>query len=234
MAVGRLAPVDRWTVAYAAFASLAILDRWPQHLPVPPVLLVGHAALALMALCAALRRKRPAARFVGEFYALACAPLLYTAIGVRNTAAGVALDATGQVWEQAIFFDQPSREWIRQQPWPALSAVLHAGYLSYYLLCGGSRAPRAVDLRPPRRRPPNDRAVGGSLLPLLCRVPRVPGGGPRYLFPPAENVATAVAPARLARALLEAGSAWGTAFPLRGRRRGRHRRGGRRGRRLEM
>src|SRR6266545_5255366 len=69
MAVGRLAPVDRWTVAYAAFASLAILD-----------------------------------------------------------------DATVQAGEQAIFSGRPSQEWIRQEPWPALSAVLHAGYLSYYFV----------------------------------------------------------------------------------------------------
>jgi membrane-associated phospholipid phosphatase len=105
MAVGRLAPVDRWTVAYAAFASLAILDRWPRRLPVPPV----------------VSGRRDGAR--------------------RTIALSVA-----------------------------------AFYLCYVVF-------------------------------LVFPV-----AGPRYLFPPAETAATAVAPARLAR-LLEAGSAWGTAFP---------------------
>jgi membrane-associated phospholipid phosphatase len=40
-----------------------------------------------------------------------------------------------------------------------------------------------------------------------------PVAGPRYLFPPAENAATAVPVAALTHRLLEAGSAWGTAFP---------------------
>jgi membrane-associated phospholipid phosphatase len=213
MALGRLAPVDRWTVAYTAFASLAILDRWPRHLPVPPVLLVGHAALALLALWApALRRKGPAARFVGDFYALACAPLLYTAIGVLNTAAGVAHDATVQAWEEVIFSGQPSRAWIRHEPWPALSAVLHAGYLSYYFVVAA--APLGLWIS--GRRDGARRTIALSVAAFyLCYVVFLvfPVAGPRYLFPPAENAATAVAPARLARALLEAGSAWGTAFP---------------------
>jgi membrane-associated phospholipid phosphatase len=213
MVVGPLSPVDRWTVAYAAFASLAILVRWPRHLPVPPVLLVGHAALALLALWApALRRRGPAARFVGEFYPLICTALLYTAIGVLNTAAGVAHDAVVQAWEEAIFSGQPSREWIRQEPWPALSAVLHAGYLSYYFVVAAA----PLGLWVSGRRDGARRTIALSVAAFyLCYAVFLvfPVAGPRYLFPPAENAATAVAPARLARALLEAGSAWGTAFP---------------------
>jgi membrane-associated phospholipid phosphatase len=40
-----------------------------------------------------------------------------------------------------------------------------------------------------------------------------PVAGPRYLFPPADNEATAIGLAVLTNRLLEAGSAWGTAFP---------------------
>jgi membrane-associated phospholipid phosphatase len=40
-----------------------------------------------------------------------------------------------------------------------------------------------------------------------------PVAGPRYLFPMAENAATAIAPAIFTHRLLEQGSAWGTAFP---------------------
>jgi membrane-associated phospholipid phosphatase len=200
-------------VAYAAFASVVILDRWPPHLPVPPVLLVGHAALALLALCApALRRRGAAAGFVGEFYALACTPLLYTAIGVLNTGAGVAHDATVQAWEQAIFSGQPSREWIRQHPWPALSAILHGGYLSYYFVVAA--APLGLWIS--GRRDGARRTIALSMATFyLCYIVFLvfPVAGPRYVFPPAENAATAVAPARLVRGLLEAGSAWGTAFP---------------------
>jgi len=213
MVVGPLAPVDRWTIAYAAFASLAILDRWPRPVPLPPLLLIGHAALVLLAvLASALRRRRRVARFVGEFYALAGAPLLYGAIGVLNTAAGVAHDAAVQGWEQAIFSAQPSREWIRQEPWPALSAVLHAGYLSYYFVVAA--APLGLWIS--GRRDGARRTIALSVAAFyLCYVVFLmfPVAGPRYVFPPAENAAAAVVPARIARALLEAGSAWGTAFP---------------------
>jgi membrane-associated phospholipid phosphatase len=177
------------------------------------VLLVGHAALALLALSApTLRRRGPAAGFVGEFYPLICTVLLYTAIGVLNIAAGGAHDATVQAWEQAIFSGQPSREWIRRQSWPALSAILHTGYLSYYFVVAA--APLGLWIS--GRRDGARRAIALSMAAFyVCYVVFLvfPVAGPRYLFPPAENAATAVGPARLVRALLEAGSAWGTAFP---------------------
>ena len=213
MAVGPLSPVDRWTAAYAAGASLAILARWPRHLPLPPLLLVGHAALVLLAVFApALRRRGPGARFVGEFYALAGAPLLYAAIGALNRAAGVAHDTAVQAWEQAIFSGQPSVAWIRHQPWPFLSALLHAGYLSYYFVVAA--APLGLWIS--GRRDGARRAIALEMAAFyVCYAVFVlfPVAGPRYVFPPAENAATAVGPARLARALLEAGSAWGTAVP---------------------
>jgi membrane-associated phospholipid phosphatase len=40
-----------------------------------------------------------------------------------------------------------------------------------------------------------------------------PVAGPRYVFAPAANAATSVPVAVLAHRLLQAGSAWGTAFP---------------------
>lgn len=213
MVVGPLATVDRWTLAYAAVASLVILARWPPHVPLPSVLLLGHAALALLAVCApALRRMGPAAGFLAEFYPLVCTALLYTSIGILNTAAGVAHDATVQAWEQAVFSGQPSREWIRSQPWPVLSVLLHAGYLSYYFVVAG--APLGLWLSGRRDAARRTVALATAVFYLCYGVFLVfPVAGPRYLFPAADNAATAVAPARLARALLEAGSAWGTAFP---------------------
>jgi membrane-associated phospholipid phosphatase len=209
----RLAPIDRWTLAYLAFATVALLWPWRARPPQATAILAGYALLAGVALSApALRRRGGSAGFLGEFYALLAAVGLYTAIGLVNRAAGVSHDGVVQAWEQAMSGGQPSREWIRAAPWPWLSRVLHAGYLSYYFILAG--APLALWLSGRRE---GARRVTLAMMATfyICYAIFLvfPVAGPRYFFSPAANAATGTAIARLTHRLLDAGAAWGTAFP---------------------
>jgi membrane-associated phospholipid phosphatase len=210
MAVSAL---DRFTMAFAALFSLAVVARWPGQRPPPALLFLAAAFLVMLAAVAPrLRARGGAARFVGDFYALILAVFMYTAIGLLNRAAGVAHDVQAQRWEQALFGGQPSFEWIRAQPWPGLSWPLHLAYLSYYLILAA--APLGL-LLSGRAQGARDAAVLIMCAFYVCYATFAffPVAGPRYTMPPAQNAATAVWPARVTRQLLDAAGAWGTAFP---------------------
>jgi membrane-associated phospholipid phosphatase len=205
------ATLDRLTLAYAAFASAATLLRG--HGQVLLWLLPAYALLAALTLVAPrLRSAGETGAFLGTFYPLIVAVLLYTAIGWLNRSAGISHDAAVQAWEQALFGSQPSREWIRACPWPWLSWPLHLGYLSYYFILAG--APLGLWLTG-RHAAAAETALAMMVAFYVCYAVFLffPVAGPRYLFPMAENAATAIAPAVFTHRLLEQGSAWGTAFP---------------------
>lgn len=209
-----LAPIDRATLAYLGVALGFGLAHGPRELPQAALL---GAALALTgALCAfgapRARRAGPLGRLLAEFYPLLLTAGFYAHVGIVNQARGVSHDALVQGWERALFGGQPSLAWIRAWPAPAWSTLMHAAYLSYYailvaaplgLWIAGRRAAARVTL----------------LLTMtsfyLCYTIFLlfPVAGPRYGFEPAHNAATAVPAAALVHRLLEAGSAWGTAFP---------------------
>jgi membrane-associated phospholipid phosphatase len=213
-APGGLAPLDRATLAYVAVASAFTLWRWPAGLLMAGLLPVGLALLALTAAVLAPRARRDGAlgQLLGEFYPLILTVALYTHVGLLNAARGVAHDAVVQGWETALFGSQPSLEWIRARPWPAWSTVMHAAYLSYYLIL--TLAPGAPWLTGHR-----DAARRTLFLMMttfyVCYVAFLafPVAGPRYRFPLPQNEATAVPLALFTHRLLAAGSAWGTAFP---------------------
>jgi membrane-associated phospholipid phosphatase len=205
--------LDRFTIAFAAVLSLAVVARWPAARPLPSGLFLFSAGLVLVALAApGLRRRGAAAAFLGDFYALILAVFMYTAIGVLNRAAGVAHDLRVQRWEEALFGAQLSFDWIRTQPWPWLSWPLHLAYLSYYLILAGS--PLGL-LLSGRREGAREAATLIMSAFYLCYAAFAyfPVAGPRYLLPLAQNEATAIWPARVTQQLLDSAGAWGTAFP---------------------
>ena len=205
-----LSALDVWTIGYLAFASLVIAVRGGS-LAAP--LVIAHMALLGVALLAPrLRHSNTVARFLAAFYPLLAVLGLYSAIGLVNAAAATSHDVAVQGWDAALFGGQPSRDWIRAWPRPALSWTLHLAYLSYYMTLAA--APLGLWLSGRRE---SARHVGFLMMLTfyLCYAAFLlfPVAGPRYLFPQANNAATAVLPARLTQRLLDGHAAWGTAFP---------------------
>jgi membrane-associated phospholipid phosphatase len=214
MALGPLAPIDRATLVYVAVALAFNLARGPRTWPAILLLPLWLLLVALVAAVIAPRARRagPLGRMLAEFYPLALVFGLYTHVGLVNAAGGVAHDALVQRWEVILFGGQPSVEWIRALPSPAWSTLMHAAYLSYFPILVGS--PFGLWLMGRRA------AARGTLLLMMATFYACyavflafPVAGPRYLFPPAVNAATAVPAAVAAHHLLRGASAWGTAFP---------------------
>ncbi len=214
MALVPLAPIDRATLVYVAVALAFTLADGPRTWPAVVLLPLWLLLVALLAavLAPAARRAGSIGRFLAEFYPLLLTVGLYTQVGFVNAAGGVSHDARVQRWETLLFGGQPALEWIRAFPSPVWSALMHAAYLSYYGILAAS--PLGLWL--------SGRRVAARTTILLtmatfyvCYVAFLsfPVAGPRYLFPPAANAATAVPVAVFTRRLLEGGSAWGTAFP---------------------
>ena len=208
----RLAPLDRWTVGYLAFATVMLLSSWRSRPPGAIAILAAYSLLAVVALAApALRRRGRVPGFLAEFYPLLAAVGLYTAVGLINRAAGVSHDGAVQGWEQALFGGQPSRGWIRAAPWPWLSWVLHAGYLSYYFILAAPLGLWLSGRRDGARRV--TLAMMAAFYICYAAFLLFPVVGPRYLVPLAANAASDTAIARFTQRLLDNGAAWGTAFP---------------------
>jgi len=208
-----LSPLDRWTLIYAAFALLVFVGRWPASAAVQTHFPLVHAGLAVLAMAAPrLRRAGALGVFWADFYPLLLVLALYTEIGLLNQALGVSHDAVVQAWEAAVFGAQPSRDWIRAWPFPWLSWPLHLGYLSYYPILMVS----PLGLWFLRRREGARDAVCLTMVAFyVCYAIFLvfPVAGPRYLFPPADNPATAIPAATFTQRLLDSRAAWGTAFP---------------------
>jgi membrane-associated phospholipid phosphatase len=214
MALGSLAPIDRATLGYVAVALVFSLARGPRTWPAVVLLPAGLLLVALVATVLAPRGRRagPVGRLLAEFYPLVLTVGLYTHVGLVNAARAVSHDALVQRWEGVLFGGQPSLAWIRAFPSPAWSTLMHAAYLSYYLILAGS--PLGLWLK-------GRHEAARSTLFLMMATFYVcytvflafPVAGPRYVFPPAANAATAVPVAELTHWLLQTGSAWGTAFP---------------------
>jgi membrane-associated phospholipid phosphatase len=206
----RRTALDLWTIAYAALASAVIAVRGGA---LAPPLVAAHVALVVVALLAPrLRAAGGPGRFIAAFYPLMAVLGLYSSIGLVNAAARTSYDLTVQRWEAALFGAQPSRDWIRAWPVPALSWTLHVAYLSYYMTLAA--APLGLWLSGRRE---GARHVGYLMMLTfyVCYAAFLtfPVAGPRYLFPQADNAATSVWPAWLAQRLLDGNAAWGTAFP---------------------
>ncbi len=209
-----LAAIDRVTLGYLAVAFAFTLLRGPRQPSVQITLVLALAAATLVAgwLAPRARRGGPLGRLLGEFYPLLLTLGLYTHVGLVNGAAGVSHDDLVQGWELALFGGQVSLSWVRAFPSPAWSTLMHAAYLSYYVILAVS----PLGLWLSGRRQAARRAlllIMVSFYVCYATALAFPVAGPRYLFPAATNAATAVPVASLARALLETFSAWGTAFP---------------------
>jgi membrane-associated phospholipid phosphatase len=206
------APIDAITRVFVLAMAVATVADIPR-LAAWPWLLAGDVLVLLLL---ALLARAPDASRLGSVVALWYPVLLvltsYAQLGVMGLGVAHLRDPVVQGWEAALFGGQPSVAWHQAVASPTLSTVLHACYAAHYLIITGiplwlwARAGRAAC----------ERALFGIALAFyVCYLVSAvfPVAGPRYVFPSPAGPEAAVAPARLVRGLLEAGSSYGTAFP---------------------
>lgn len=129
-----LRPVDKLLAAYLAVVSVVAIARAPE-LPNCWWLLVAHALFGVLLYLLTRPGLGPFGRTIREIYPLLLLVPLYSELDVLNGPGSTTVyDTTVQGWELAIFGAQLSTEWWRAMPSRIWSAVLHAAYLSYYLI----------------------------------------------------------------------------------------------------
>lgn len=215
-------PIDRLFAAYAILSMAAL--AFPSRPAAWPVLAVLHIAAAVMgfgvppvarAWDAFAQRWPRTARIIGDWYALILIPSLYAEVAVLNRSmhGGRYFDATVLGWEGTVFGGQPSQAWADAMPNLFLSEILHAAYLSYYLII---YIPPLI-LYARGRRAAFRQSVFAIMLTFFVHYVvfiAFPVQGPRYLFPaPDGGAIEGGAFYQLAHLVLEAGSSRGAAFP---------------------
>jgi len=189
----------------------------------------AHGALAVVLL--ALARRRPhGSRLAGvlaDWLPLLLVPILYWELPMLMEALPGPVryhDPLITSWEEALFRGQPAFEWAGAWPFPLLSELLHACYVSYYALIyipplllylGVGGVPGIGGTAPAAGRAEafHDTVLALALCFVLCFVIFVafPVEGPRYLGVPE---GAPEGPVRgLVLAILERGSSRGAAFP---------------------
>jgi membrane-associated phospholipid phosphatase len=169
------------------------------------IAIVHLAALAGVAMLITRRASGVAV----EWIPLVAIPLLYTEL--PHIAVPRLYDATVQHWESLFFGASPARTAATNWPYPALSELLHAGYISYYAIIFGP--PLFLYLRG------QSELFRGTVAGLMttfavCYAVFIvfPVAGPRYQWTaPAGSFDGPVR--QLVLGVLSAGSAKGTAFP---------------------
>jgi membrane-associated phospholipid phosphatase len=129
-----LQPVDLLLAGYLVIVSVVAIVRAP-GLPNCWWLLVAHGLFGLLLYLLTRPGLGPVGRSIREIYPLLLLVALYSELDVLNGPGGTTVyDGVVQRWELAIFGAQLSTDWWRAMPSRFWSAVLHAAYLSYYLI----------------------------------------------------------------------------------------------------
>lgn len=170
-----------------------------------------HVALIAACLWSVTATNAPLRAF-GDLAPLAIGPLLYMEIPQLIAAAGTSFhDATVSRWEQVLFGTQPSRVLAGALPYGWLSELLHAGYLSYYLVIF---IPPLILYARRGRSGFAQTVLALTVVYTVCWSIYVlfPVQGPRYLWTTPANMPDGFF-RRSAVSLLAAGSSRGAAFP---------------------
>lgn len=215
MAVAKrgLTNVDKVLLAFLAIDTAIIFLNAPRLTLLPLLLAVNAAAVALVVLFTRLQEPlSPLMRWLGSTYPLILTFAWYTQIGLLNQDIGRLHDLTVQGWDRALFGGDVSVTWHQRMPSAALSSILHFCYAAFYPMV----------LLPPfllffrASRDIFQRAMFELTLTLyVCYAgfALFPVAGPRYFFGVATGPEASVPMARFVHAVLEGGSAYGTAFP---------------------
>ena len=207
-----LRPVDLLLAGYLALVSVVALARAPGQ-PGCWWLLGAHALFGLLLYLVTRPGLGAVGRTIRELYPLLLLAALYGELDVLNGPGAIQVyDAAVQRWELAIFGAQLSTEWWRAMPSRFWSGLLHAAYLSYYLIVV---APAFYFVW--RRDLP---ALRHFVLVVMttfvaCYVVFIffPVAGPYYVFPRPDAWFTDNIFARMVYGTLATGSSYGAAFP---------------------
>jgi membrane-associated phospholipid phosphatase len=201
----------------------AIAPFFPRHTRGWPLVVAAHLGAGLLVLglppfqqvVSTLRRRWPTLQgLLADWYPLLLIPLLYGELEPLNRAIfdGHYFDALILRWEELLFGGQPSQMLARIMPSLALSEVLHAAYLSYYLIIFGPPLYLYLSGRREAFRATVFAVMLVFFLHYLFFI-YFPVQGPRYLFPAPDGVVATGFFYQLAHRILEAGSSQGAAFP---------------------
>lgn len=175
-------------------------------------LLLAHALFGVFLVLLTRRGLGPVGRTFRELYPLFLLPALYSELDILNAGSAPVYDRIVQHWELLLFGTQISREWWQLAPSRFWSSVLHAAYLSYYLIVAAPALYFAWhgDLMAVRRFV----LVVMSTF-IICYLAFIffPVAGPYYTFPRPAAWFTDNLPARLVYQALATGSSYGAAFP---------------------
>jgi membrane-associated phospholipid phosphatase len=206
-----LRAVDWLLLAYLGVVSVVAAMRVSTQ-PECWWLLAAHALFLLFLVFLTRPGQGVVGRTFRELYPIFLLPALYSELDILNAASVPVHDRVVQHWELLVFGMQISREWWQLAPSRFWSAVLHAAYLSYYLIISAPALYYAWkgDLPAVRRFV----LIVMSTF-VLCYLVFIffPVAGPYYMFPRPASWFTDNAPARLVYQALATGSSYGAAFP---------------------
>ncbi len=219
-AAGRV-PMNRLFAVYMLASAVALFfPLHPRGWPLGVALHIGAGLLALglppfRGLVPALRGRWPALQgFLADWYPLLLIPLLYGELEPLNRAVygGEYFDPLILRWEEILFGGQPSQVLAPVFPSLLLSEVLHAAYLSYYVIIFGPPLFLYLTGRLEAFRHVVFTVMLVFILHYLFFI-YFPVQGPRYLFPAPDGVVATGFFYQLSHRILEAGSSQGAAFP---------------------
>jgi len=206
-----LRPVDLVLAAYLIIVSGVAALRLPVN-PGGWWLLLAHVLFAVLLFLITRPGLGPVGKTIREIYPLLLLPALYSELDVLNSASGALHDAVVQRWEVYLFGGQISREWWQSAPSRFWSTILHAAYLSYYLIISAPALYFAWqgDLPAVRRF-----VLVVITTFVICYLAFIffPVAGPYYQFARPDSWFTDNIPAQLTYEALATGSSFGAAFP---------------------
>lgn len=205
-------PVDAVTRVFVLAMIVAVLVRLDRVSEWPWLFASDALVLLLLELVERSPRTSRVAGVTALLYPFVLVPAYYGQLGVIGVDVGHVRDLVVQHWETVLLGGQPSVDWHRAMPLPALSWVLHACYAAHYAIFMG--VPLWLWLRAGRGE--CERAVFAiSLAFFACFLGSAvfPVAGPGYWFPRPTGPESRVATARLVHWVIDSGSSYGTAFP---------------------
>jgi len=206
-----LRAVDVLLLAYLGVVSLVALARIP-HRPACWWLLLAHGLFVVLLVLLTRPGLGRVGRTIREIYPIILLPGLYGELDVLNSGPIQVYDHVVQRWELFIFGAQVSRVWHQLAPSHFWSTVLHAAYLSYYLIVSAPALYFAWrgQLQHVRRF-----VLVVMTTFVICYLVFIffPVAGPYYTLPPPPSWFTSNPAARLVYDALAAGSSYGAAFP---------------------